>query len=424
MSAHRDRGVLLMQQGRNDLAADELRRALGDDPNDATSLGLLSIALCSLRKYDESEAAARDAIREAPDRDLGHYAMAAVMLARNRLAEAHRSALEAIRLDPEDCKNYSMMARVLIVSERWDDARMAAEEGLRFDATDVECINLRALALQQLGRRDDARAAIDTALAHDPENAWTHTTAGWAGLQAGDPKGALVHFKEALRIDPTQDRARAGIVEALKARHVVYAWMLKYFFLMGRLSPRARWIVILGGYFGHRALRALAKSNPDLAPWITPIAGLYLVFVFLTWTADPLFNLVLRLHPQGRLALSRDQVASSNAIGLVLLAALASGIWWFATRDEMAVLVAVSCLVLCIPVGATYSCARGWPRRAAAVYTLALIGIGIAALIAFWLAPAGGKLPPLVAVLGGVFGIGTIAAPWIATWLTSVSPRR
>ncbi|MDB5311521.1 MAG: tetratricopeptide repeat protein [Gemmataceae bacterium] len=45
---------------------------------------------------------------------------------------------------------------------------------------------------------------------------------GWALLHARQPAEALTHFREALRLDPTNEWARDGLIEALKARYWVY----------------------------------------------------------------------------------------------------------------------------------------------------------------------------------------------------------
>ena len=66
-------------------------------------------------------------------------------------------------------------------------------------------------------------------LAHDPENPYTHQARGFALLQQGDAKGALVHFQEALRRDPQSRGARAGLVEALKAQNPLYRVVLAWF---------------------------------------------------------------------------------------------------------------------------------------------------------------------------------------------------
>src|SRR5262249_35174190 len=159
---------------------------------------------------------------------------------------------------------------------------------------------LRAIAMVKLGRRAEAGATIDAALARNPDNALTHANQGWTLLEKGKPKQALEHFREALRLDPENEWARQGIVEALQARNVIYAVMLKYFLWMSRFSNRAQWGIILGAYFGNRLLSALAHSNPDLAPWILPLRILYVCFALMTWMASPFFNLLLRINRFGR----------------------------------------------------------------------------------------------------------------------------
>src|SRR5690606_32575690 len=130
------------------------------------------------------------------------------------------------------------------------------------------------------------------------------------------------HFRESLRLDPTNDWAKAGLVEGLKASNFIYAWMLRYFLWMQGLSPGARWGIILGGYFGSRMLNGLAKANPALAPWVFPILLLYIVFAVMTWLAAPIFNLLLFLHPLGRHALGTDQKAQASWVGACLAIAL------------------------------------------------------------------------------------------------------
>ena len=118
----------------------------------------------------------------------------------------------------------------------------------------------------KLGRRGEAGAASTRQLSRDPEDAYSHANQGWTLLHRGDPRKALEHFRESLRLDPDLEWARAGIVEALKARYVVYRWVLMYFLFMARFSERAQWIILLGGYLGYRMLINVAKSHPPLAP--------------------------------------------------------------------------------------------------------------------------------------------------------------
>ena len=316
------------------------------------------------------------------------------------------------------------MARVHIAGDRWEEAREAAEAGLRCDPAHVQCLNLHSLALQQLGRPAEARAVIEAALARDPENASTQATAGWAALKAGDPAKALQHFKEALRIDPTLDHARSGVVESIKAKNFLYAMILRYFFWMGRLSKRAQWTVIIGGVIGFRVLRQVARTNPSLAAWIWPVLIAYVVFVFLTWTAESLSNLLLRLHPFGRLALTREEIVASNCVGACIAAALAALLWWAVTKDEAALTATAGALFFTIPVSAVF----GMSGRMAPPCRRALRGAARSRgnrhprAVARRADGAAGK--SALGALGIVFVIGVLAAPWLANALLLSGRRR
>ena len=65
--------------------------------------------------------------------------------------------------------------------------------------------------------------------ARDPDDAFSHANQGWTLLEQGNRKKAMEHFRESLRLDPTNGWAQAGLVEAIKAGNPVYAVMLKYF---------------------------------------------------------------------------------------------------------------------------------------------------------------------------------------------------
>jgi tetratricopeptide (TPR) repeat protein len=351
-----------------------------------------------------------------------HYANGHVHLARNDLKQARAAAEEAIRLDPSDADNFGLLAAVEINAERPRAALEAAERGLALDPEHVRCTNLRSMALVKLGRREEASATLDAALARDPENAATHANRGWALLHAGSPVPAMEHFREALRIEPDMDWARAGIVEALKARNFIYRWMLAYFLWMSRLSGRARWGVILGLYFGYRFMDSVAENNPDLAPWLRPLLTAYIVFALLTWVADPLFNLMLRLSRFGRLALSRHQIVASNWILLCLVSATVCLAIALLTDSGVAILGAMLCGAMSIPVAGTFARPPGTGRRILTAYTALLFCLAVTLLL-----PA--VVPKLMLLrtwnrLLTVFIIGVVAFALFANAIASMRFRR
>ncbi len=228
-------------------------------------------------------------------------------------------------------------------------------------------------------RRDEAARTLGSALANDPENALTHCNQGWALLHSGNHRQALEHFREALRIDPELGWAQEGIVEALKAHHLIYRWMLRFFLWMSRQSRVAQWVVILGFIFGRSLLAQLACAYPALAPYILPILALSLGFLLLTWIASPLFNFVLRFNRFGRLALSRDQRFASTWIGCCFLLAACFLVADWIRPTDLTEFAMVYFGLLLLPLTVTFGRPPGRARRPLAIFTAGAGGAGSAA---------------------------------------------
>ncbi len=424
MDTHLDRAGVLLQQGRYAMAEQELRARLVQQPEDPVAHALLALCLSYQDKYEEASAEAGRAVHYGPDLAFPHYAMGSVLLRRNRFAEAEASVREAIRLDPYDADHFSLLAGIHLEQRRWSQALDAATRGLELDPEHAQCKNLHAMALVKLGRKEEAGIALQGALAKDPENALSHANQGWALLHAARHKDALGHFREALRLNPDMEWARLGIVEALKARHVVYGLMLRYFLWMSRLSTRTQWLVVIGAWFAYKAVTGLLKSRPELAPIALPVMVLYLIFVVLTWTADSLFNLLLRLDRFGRLALSEEETFASNCLGACLGTALLSGLLWILTSNPTAGSAAIVFGLLSLPVSATFRCHMGWPRNAMAVYTGVLGVLGVSFLALQLGSPSPGSTNGITGALSGFFFLGSALSLLVANVLMSKQPVR
>jgi tetratricopeptide (TPR) repeat protein len=417
MSDHRQRAELLLQQSRFDLAEKELRQALLADPNDARAHSLLGFSLSEQEKFDEATQEAELAIHLSPDADYGHFVLAHVLFRRNRYTEARAAIGEAIRIDPFNATYHGVLAGIQLAKRRWSDALSAAEAGLEIDPEDAMCANYRAMALVQLGRRKEAGHTLESSLSKDPDNADTHASQGWALLHAGDPSKAMEHFREALRLEPTSEFARSGIVEAMKARNPVYRVMLGYFLWFSKLGRGAQWGLIIGGYIAFRFVRRIADDRPDLAPYLWPFLGAYLVFAVLSWLSVPLFNLILRLDRFGRLALSRDQIIASNWVGGCLLTGIVFAfVGWIVDVNPL-IGIGVVLLLLLFPLSGTFHCDVGWPRNAMAIATVVL------AVLGFSMVAAVESESKLAGILSALFVLGFIASTWAAVALITVTPK-
>lgn len=406
-AARRQRGWLLAQQGRAELAEREFRLALAEDPHDADAHALLALVLAGQEpRRAEALEEARAAVGLAPDDPFPHYAEAHVHIEAERWDEAQRAAEQAIRIDPDDPGHYVVLSAAFLGRRRWREALDAADDALALDATHTGAANLRATALVHLGRKDEAGAALQGALARDPENSHTHANHGWALLHRGDRAAALGHFREALRLDPESEWAREGLVEALKARNPLYAGMLRYFLWTDRLSTRARWMVLLGGWLGYRVVRGAAEANPALAPWLTPLIIAYIAFVLLSWTAPQVFNAVLLASRDGRYVLSPEQRRSGAWMAAGVAAAVALTAAALAAGTEWLEVGAIMFAALLIPLAATFRGPRGRPTKVMSTVSMGLYAVAAAAVVMY----AQGS--ELGGVLSAVVMLGVVATSW------------
>ncbi|WP_422925556.1 tetratricopeptide repeat protein [Singulisphaera sp. PoT] len=371
------RGLILLEQGRYDLAEREFRGAIIEAPDEPGPHAMLALCLKQRDLFQEALHEADEAIRLEPGWDFGHYVRGRVLLGMRRLKEAEASLHAAIQLDPNHIPSFGLLAQVYYASNRWQKALEAADHGLSLDAENALCANVRAMALIQLGRKQEAAETLGSALEDDPENALTQANQGWTCLHRGDHVQALVHFREALRLEPNLEWAREGIVEALKARHLIYRLMLRFFLWTGRQSSAARWGLILGIIFGRRLLAEIGRARPELQFLITPILCLLFAFITLTWIASPLFNFFLMFNRFGRLALSREQKTEASWIGISFLFAFFCLLSFFVYPLAYNLAGMIYFGLLLFPLSVTFGRSNPTHQRLLGVYTgvLALLGL-------------------------------------------------
>ena len=429
MNPHLQRALMLLEQSRYDMAEDELRKLLASDPDDAMAHAVLALTLARSKKYADAVAEAENAIHLAPDQPFVHYAHSVALSERNDKSQAVKAVETAIGMDPYNVNFFAQLAQLKFGMREWQAAQEAAEAGLDLDPEDVACTNLRAMALVKLGKSIEAGDALGTALKRAPEDAFSHANMGWSFLEQNKPEQAMEHFREALRLDPEMEWARAGIVEAMKARYFLYRLMLNWFLWMVKLKQKAQAGVIIGMFVGYNLLRRVANNNPDWAPWIWPILIAYIAFAVMTWMASPLFNLVLRTSKFGRLALSDEEIRTSTWVGLCVLGSLSMLGCYFVTGSATFLQTAFACALIIPPLAALYHCEEGWPR---AVITLITIGLGgLALLIAatmigsyFFEGQAAARLENVGLLLSLPFVVGAIATQFLVSFLASATPRR
>lgn len=363
MSGEEVRARQLMAMQRWADAGEAWRRALAEDPENGVAH--TQYALCLLKTNDlvGARREAQAAVRALPDDPGAHWVRAVVALGDERLVEAEAAAREALRLDPDDPDHHHILAAVLNRADRAAEALERCEAGLALSPEHAALTDLRASLLTRLGRRDEAEASIHEALRRDPDDPEQHSNMGWARLSAHDPKSAARHFAEALRLDPENAYARAGLVEALKAQHRIYRLFLAWTMWLASLAPSTRWAVIVIGFLLYRLCDRLAELHPVAAPWLKPLVWAYVLFAFMTWMAAPLFNLVLLTHPLGRHALEDRVRRASLAAGMCMGGAVLGVIAYPLTGHAVALLAAfAAALVTAVVYDAWEESVPRWRR--------------------------------------------------------------
>lgn len=372
------RATLLISQHRYPKAQELLQQALAADPDNARAHSWL--ALCLLQNKDLLRDATRAAERGVflgPDDPFTHYILASVWETRNEINKALESIDEAIALDPANAGSFALRAQLFLKKSDWSAALESAEEGLARDPEDDALQGLRVIALERLGRVGDARAQAELARQQSPDSSVAHTSLGYALLKEGNYRQAQESFAEALRLAPTNELARMGMIQALNSSNFLYRWMFLLLSKVSRLSGQYQWALIIGLWLGMQFLQRIAADRPWLQTWVIPISMFYLLLVMMTWIMEPLFNTMLRFHPFGKYLLSNKEKWASNLIAMTLAISLLLAIVMVVMAGAwvVAVIPLLMGLYLMIPIVVPFKCEVPWT-----IVVSTLIAIGFAGL--------------------------------------------
>lgn len=408
------RATLLLQHHQPEEAVRELRLVLSHEPDNSDAHTLMATALLIQDKLAEAMDEAKQAIASEPTSPSAHAVMARVLAVNGQVDRAMSSINEALRLDPLNPNFFVLAAQLQLQQQRLEQALQATENALKLEPDHVDAINLRSRILLRLGRREEAQAVMKVALQQSPQDEVAHANQGWYEMEYGRNRQALEHFREALRLNPHYNYARYGLIEALKARNIIYRRMLKFFMKLSRLTLNQRNAMMVGLVVVVQLfIRVFSSESGELPPLATAVVIGYFAFVLLTWTSVPLFNLVLRLDRYGRFALDSEQKFESNLVGLCLLigAILAVGAFFFEgdTRSDLW-LAAGQMAAMIMPVSGIFIVDNRNTRLLLATVTVGLIGLIV--------------LQYLTGFGLGLFLLIFVAYAWLASGLSAREQRQ
>lgn len=400
------RALQLLSQGRHDLAETEAQAAIAEDPRQSRAYAAFALCLSKREKHTDAVAAAQQAVSLEPGLAWNHLVLADVLLSRNSFEDGLKSAQAAVALDPGDAHAHTCEARALLLLKRYAESLEASQRALGIDAHNTDAGNVRAAALRSMGRRKEAVSEINNLLSANPNSAFSHTNMGWSQLHRGQAKLASTHFREALRIQPSNESARQGLIESLRARSPIYNIILRYFLFMNRLSLNAQWSVLLGGWVLYQIFRYVKSSSPQYAGVMNIFIGAYLVFAALTLLSRPLHTLALFLHPLGRHALTRREKIGAAIFWIAMVVPLVFlALYSLSIAKDFNLVGAMLTAILIIPVSLATESQSGTPRIVMGVIAGVL---SLSCLLLLF----------LVGMQSSVFGL--LLAPYVISCFASV----
>lgn len=369
------------------------------------------IALCKLETGKKGEASqyVMNAIGLDPSESFCFYVGAVVEFRIENYKAADKLIDTAISLNPSEADYFEIKSLIALNNKEWSLALEYANKGLSIEAEHIGCLNCRATSLVKLDKKGDAYDTIDEALHFDPKNSHTHANLGWGLLEKNDHNKSLHHFRQALMLNPNNEYAKSGLVEALKARYWIYRIFLRYAFWIGNMKSGAQWGVMIGFYVGSRILNVISNNYPSSRVVTIPLIILYMLFALTTWIIRPLSNLFLRLNVYGKYALSKEEIMCSNIIGISLLLSALSGIAFLFFDETLLLMLCILFFTLTIPVSGTFAARRETKgRKILTFYTIGMLAVGLLSLLMFTLGE------DVYNTYTTIYLLGFIAFQWIA----------
>ena len=408
-SQHRHRARHLQQLGRNDDALLAYREALSLDPDNASLLR--SLAHCQMQSKQEKDQARntiKRSIELAPYDHSSHALQSLIFSNAEDPDQAVAPALEAITLAPEDPLGYAALSRAHLAAEAWTKAEEAAKQALALDPENTMAANALTHALFRQGKQTDNQVHLSGMLHRDPEDPYTHLSAGLAALQSNNHARAEDHSLTALRLDPDMDAARKCLLESFRARSPIYRTYLNLVFYLMRFTRGRRLQIVIGLLAAMWMLRATFSVFSQSAG--TMVIAFYAVFVVWTHVAKAVGSLIVFADARARQAMHRKERLEALMVGgNIVLGSLLLGIGMILSHTPMTfsgmMLAGVS-----IPLALTFS--NDHPIG----YWL-YAGLALVVLLGLAMVPFNAVMPlPDPLISSGIVAalLAFIAAPWLS----------
>jgi len=402
---------LLLQQQKFDLAEKELALHLSNNPNDALAFSMSALVSLGQKKEKKALDAAKKGISLAPENQYTHYVLSQCYLHQNKYDKAEQAIMQALYINPNDEDYLCHLAAIQNDTKKFDKALETINKALVIDPEHDDSKRIKSVIFRGMGKYKEADELASEALKSNPEDAGTFAVKGWTALDTGQTKESLEFFKTAVMLEPTNEYAKSGLVTALKAQNKLFNLFYRYYNWVSKLPSKVRFALVFGLIILIRFISKAKDNNPEIAPYLSIIVFAYIGFVFLVWTIDPIFNILLRFNRYGKHALDKGQTLGANVMACLLLFVALQGILCF-TTSFYPIAAIYGGLILTLPVASAFA---QYDSRNYKIHLGITIGLATSYII-FIVSFLTGNYA-LAALSNSIVIYGVVAYSWLASFI-------
>ena len=208
-------GVIALQTGHPDTAAELIGRSLAVDPANPGAHSNLGEAYRALGRWDDAVACQRRALELQPDYLQAHYNLGFTLAQHGELDAAIVSYQRAIAIKPDFIQAYNNLGNALRSAGRPREAVSVYRKALEIQPNEVELLNNLGNALKDAGFLDEALAAYHQAIWIRPNFAQAWFNLGVALDQVGRIEDAVPVYQQAVVSQPDHPESHRNLGAAL-----------------------------------------------------------------------------------------------------------------------------------------------------------------------------------------------------------------
>lgn len=208
-------GLIALQTGRAEIAANLIRQAVEISPNEAQFHSNLGEAYRGLGWFDEAVESLKRALAIQPAFPEALNRLGAVLAAQQQTANAVNCYREAIRFDPNCADAYYNLGNVLANIGQLAEAEACYKRTVALRPNAIDAHNNLGAVIHMQGRVDEALGAYQRGIALRPNHAESHNNLGNIFKDQGRLEEAIARYRQAIALKPDYSDAHSNLVLAL-----------------------------------------------------------------------------------------------------------------------------------------------------------------------------------------------------------------